>query len=72
MEAGEILVRRGLLDDQQLTRSNDHRTNDSTVVDAAIELGFVKEEEALQAIADEIGLDYVDLAETQVDLGLLC
>ena len=71
MEAGEILVRHGLIDDEQLTRSKDHRSNGTSVVEAAVELGFVSEEHALRAIAKEVGIDFVDLAETQVDLQLL-
>lgn len=71
MEAGEILVRQGLIDDEQLTRSKDHRSNGTSVVEAAVELGFVSEEHALRAIAKEVGIDFVDLAETQVDLQLL-
>ncbi len=71
MEAGEILLRRGLLDDPQLQRSREQQTSETSVVDAAVTLGFVSEEAALRAIADEIGLDYVDLTETEVDLSLL-
>ncbi len=71
MEAGEILLRRGLVDEQQLLRSRELQSNGSSVLDSAIELGFVSEETALRAIADEVGLDYVDLTETEVDLSLL-
>jgi general secretion pathway protein E/type IV pilus assembly protein PilB len=70
MEAGEILLRRGLLDERQLEiarRSND----DASLMDTAVEMGFVSEEEALRALGEEVGLDYVDLAETDVDLSLL-
>ena len=70
MEAGEILLRRGLLDERQLEiarRSND----DASLMDTAVEMGFVSEEEALRALGEEVGLDYIDLAETDVDLSLL-
>ena len=60
MDVGEILLRRGLVDDRQLERSREQQTNGSSIVDVAVELGFVSEEAALRAIADEIGLDYVD------------
>ncbi|MBC8350416.1 MAG: Flp pilus assembly complex ATPase component TadA [Planctomycetes bacterium] len=69
MEAGEILVGRGLLDDRQLSMSRVQNQDD--VVDAAVELGFVTEEAALRALGDAVGLDYLDLAETDVDLSLL-
>jgi len=69
MHAGEILKRRGLLSDEQLTQSRNHDV--SGVVQAAISLGFVEERQALQALAEEVGLDYVDLRETDVDLKAL-
>ncbi len=75
MEAGEILLRRGLLSPQQLQRARESQsnsnTNGSTVLDKAIELGLVNEELALRAVADEIGLEYVDLTSTEVDLSLI-
>jgi len=71
MEAGEILLRRGLLDDLQLQRSRDNQLAGVNLIESAVGLGFVNEETALRAIADEIGLDYVDLTETELDLSLL-
>ncbi len=69
-EAGEILLRRGLLDEDQLRQSRSS-ANGSTIIESAILQGFVKEEDALRALAEEVGLDYVDLRETEVDLSLL-
>ncbi|MEO8498817.1 MAG: ATPase, T2SS/T4P/T4SS family, partial [Planctomycetota bacterium] len=69
MEAGEILVGCGLLDDRQLSMSRAQNQDD--VVEAAVELGFVTEEAALRALGEAVGLDYVDLSEIQVDLSLL-
>lgn len=71
MEAGDILLRCGLLDDQQLQASRDARNNGSSVVDCAVEMGFVSEDDALRAIGDEIGLEFVDLTSIDVDLSLL-
>ncbi|MCO6458493.1 MAG: Flp pilus assembly complex ATPase component TadA [Pirellulaceae bacterium] len=71
MEAGEILVRRGLLDPEQLAKSRSVNGDTHNVVEAAVKLGFVKEAEALTAVGDEVGLDYVDLREVDVDLSLL-
>ena len=69
MHAGEILKRRGLLSEEQLTQS---RNSDATsVVQAAISLGYVEERDALKALAEEVGLDYVDLRETDIDLAAL-
>ncbi len=69
MHAGEILKRRGLLSDEQLAQS---RSSDATsVVQAAITLGYVDEREALKALAEEVGLEYVDLRERDIDLSAL-
>lgn len=69
MHAGEILRRRGLLSEEQLEQS---RSSDATsVVQAAISLGYVEEGAALRALAEEVGLDYVDLRETDIDLTAL-
>lgn len=69
MHAGEILRRRGLLSDEQLEQSRN--SDASSVVQAAITLGYVDECDALKALAEEVGLDYVDLRETDVDLAAL-
>ena len=71
MEAGEILLRRGLLNDQQLNLSRDAQTNGASVVDKAVELGYVTEEEALRALGLEVGIDYIDINEAEIDLSLL-
>ena len=71
MEAGEILLRRGLLNEQQLRVSREAQTNGSSTIDKAVEMGFVSEEDALRALGEEVGIDYVDLNEEQIDLSLL-
>ncbi|WP_153558380.1 GspE/PulE family protein [Roseimaritima sediminicola] len=69
MEAGEILRRRGLLTEDQLHQSLSNGSGG--VIQSAIELGYVDEREALSVLADEVGLDFVDLRETEVDLSAL-
>ena len=71
MEVGEILLRRGLLTSEQLARVRATSAEGRRADQIAVELGFVKEDVALRAVADAVGLDYVDLAETPVDLSLL-
>ncbi len=65
MHAGEILKRRGLISEEQLAQSRSSDSN--SVVQAAISLGYVEEADALKALAEEVGLDYVDLRETEID-----
>ena len=38
---------------------------------AAVQLGFLSEETALRALANEVGLEFVDLVDAEVDLSLL-
>ena len=71
MEAGDILLRRGLLDERQLELSRRAKDDGTGVVEAAVDLGFLREEEALKALGDEVGLDYVDLSEAEIDYSLL-
>jgi type II secretion system protein E len=74
MEAGEILMRRGLLNRGQLeqTKSVANGHGDGTkLIESAIQLGFVSEEQALKAVGEEVGIDFIDLQETDVDLSLL-
>ena len=71
-EAGDILVRQGLLSRDQLNKLRGNNGAGGTpVVNAAIEQGLVDEAEALQALAQEAGLRYVDLTDMNVDLSLL-
>jgi general secretion pathway protein E/type IV pilus assembly protein PilB len=70
-EVGEILVRHGLLDDGQLGDLRSSLDNGTPVVEAAIQKGLVSEEDALRALGEEVGLEFVDLNEIEVDLSLL-
>lgn len=69
-EAGEILLRRGLINSEQLqqSRANAHG---ASILESVIKNGFAKEEDALRIVAEEFGLDFIDLREADVDLKLL-
>jgi general secretion pathway protein E/type IV pilus assembly protein PilB len=69
-EAGEILLRRGLLNAQQLQQSRANAAG-ASVIESAIQHGYVEEEAALQALAEEVGLEFVDLRSVDVDLKLV-
>ncbi len=71
MDIGELLVRRGLLNSQQLEQARRAQTDGARLDQAAVQLGFVTEEAALKALADEVGLAFVDLVDAEVDLELL-
>lgn len=71
MEAGNILLSRGLLNEQQLELSRQAQGDGERLDQVAVELGFVSEGDALRALGAEVGIDYVDLDESEVDLSLL-
>ncbi len=71
METGEILLKKGLLDRRQLELARSAQAEGVRVDQAAVQLGFLTEEAALRALGEEVGLDYIDLGEAEVDLGLL-
>ncbi|MEQ8785574.1 MAG: ATPase, T2SS/T4P/T4SS family [Pirellulaceae bacterium] len=71
MEAGEILLRRGLLDRRQLELSRSPEGDGTRLVEIAVEKGFVSEEDALRALGEEVGLDFLDLSDVDVDISLL-
>jgi type II secretion system protein E len=71
MEAGEILLRKGLLDTRQFELARQAQTDGVRLDQAAVSLGFLSEDQALRALAEEVGLEFLDLAEAKVDLSLL-
>src|SRR5919108_782934 len=71
MEAGSILVKRGLISDQQLCQLRLDRPEATRLDVAAVDSGLVSEEAALRALGDEVGIPFVDLEQQQVDLSLL-
>ena len=68
MDVGQILLKRELLDESQLGQLQNAGEN---VLTQAVNLGFVNSHDALEAVAQEMGVDFVDLSKTEVDLTLL-
>lgn len=71
LEAGEILFKRGLLDSDQLQELRDQALGAGELVNTAIGSGMVEEEPALRALGEELGMEYVDLRNADVDLELV-
>jgi type II secretion system protein E len=71
MESGDILLKKGLLDRKQVEQARAAMTEGVRLDQAAVQLGFLTEEAALRALGEEVGLDYVDLADAKIDLSLL-
>src|SRR3990172_5503058 len=71
MEAGAILVKRGLLSSQQLDQLRRDRPDVNRLDVAAGASGMVSEEQVLRALGDEVGIPFVDLEQQEIDLSLL-
>ena len=71
MEAGEILLRSGLLNERQLAQARAAQNNGTRLDQIAVEMGLISEDQALHAIGEEMGLDVIDLSETPIDDTLL-
>ncbi len=71
MEAGEILLTKGLLDARQLEMVRAARCDGSRADQVAVSMGYCTEEAALRAIGEEVGLSFIDLSEADIDLSLL-
>ncbi len=71
MEVGEILVKKGLLSQRQLAELRQAQTDGLRLDQVAVQKGLVSEEAVLRALAEEMGLQYIELSETEIDLELL-
>jgi general secretion pathway protein E/type IV pilus assembly protein PilB len=71
MEAGEILLSKGLLDERQLRVLRENSQVGTRPDRVAVQMGFVTEEQALVALADALGMIFVDLTTAEPDLSLL-
>ena len=71
MEACVILKEKGLLNDTQVDTIIQTGAKGNDQVESAVSLGFVDEREALKAIAEAVGVEFIDFRETEVDLSLL-
>jgi len=68
METCDILLKHGLLNETQVGFV---RNKDGEHIQSAVDLGYVTEEKAVRALADEFGYEFVDLREAELDLSLL-
>ena len=71
MDAGQILLKHGLLDEAGLAQASNATLNGARLDQTAIELGLVTEADALRAWGEEVGMQVVDLETADIDLSLL-
>lgn len=69
---GELLIERGLISNQQLSQIDPSRELDGESLLTELDRKqYLDRTAAYQAMAEEFGVDFIDLANTQVDLSLL-
>ncbi len=67
-QLGEILVDRGLISLDQLDQAlEEHERVGKLLGRVLIDLGYVKESDLVRALAEQVGLEFVDLADYQID-----
>ena len=71
MMPGRVLSTNGKLGARRMQLAREAQAADGRLSRVAAELGFDGEEDALQAVGEAMGLEFVDLSETDVDLSLL-
>lgn len=70
MEIGEILLAQKVVNREQL-QSAQSRANGRRLDQQVVEMGLATEDQVLQALANELGMKYVELGEVTVDRDLL-
>ena len=68
MELVDTLVRRGLVSNEQISQAE---SRGGDVLTQLLQSGVVEHDVALAAIAEDIGVKFLDLRDTEVDLSLL-
>ncbi len=71
MDVAETFLRKGLLDERQVELARNAQSDGLRLDEVVVRLGFLKEETALRALGEEVGLEFVDLVDAEVDLSLL-
>ena len=71
MDLAKIFLDAGLLDPEQIEAARQAEGEGGRLDRTAVQLGFLTEEQSLKTIGDVVGLPFVDLDESEVDLSLL-
>jgi type IV pilus assembly protein PilB len=67
-QLGQMLLERGLLTEPQLDSAlQQHRNTPKSLGRTLIDLGYIRERDLVCALAEQVGLDFVDLSEYQID-----
>jgi general secretion pathway protein E len=70
MEIGGLLVKHGLVSQQQMELAR-AQSNGRRVDQILVDMGACREEDALKVLADELGMEFIDLKNFKVDVALV-
>ena len=72
MHVGQILLRRGLITEEQLaTAEQSQQTESGRLDEVFVRLGYVSESDVLKALAEEMGIRYEEPSPAQLDPSLV-
>jgi len=67
-QLGQILIEQGLITEEQLqTALEVHHRTPKSLGRVLIDMGLIREADLVRALAEQVGLEFVDLSEAQVD-----
>jgi type IV pilus assembly protein PilB len=67
-QLGQILLEQGQVTQEQLDHAlAQHRNTPKSLGRTLIDLGYIKERDLVAALAEQVGLEFVDLSEHQID-----
>ena len=67
-QLGQILIEQGLITEEQLqTALEVHHRTPKSLGRVLIDMGLIREADLVRALAEQVGLEFVDLSETQID-----
>jgi type IV pilus assembly protein PilB len=68
-QLGQILMEQGLLNQDQLDLAlEEHRNTPKSLGRVLIDMGLIREAHLVRALAEQVGLEFADLTEYQIDL----
>lgn len=71
METGDILLQRGLINEETYRELRSGQKDGLRLDELAVQKGYLTEEQVLRALGEELGIGYVDLENEPVDITLL-
>jgi type IV pilus assembly protein PilB len=67
-QLGQILLEQGLLTQEQLEHAlEEHRKTPRSLGRTLIDLGYIRERDLVRALAEQVGLEFVDLSDHRID-----